>query len=404
MIWRMSPASPQRPFRPGFGGAPPYLAGREDEQQLLREQLAELAGGDPPGTALFLYGPRGNGKTTLLGWLERETGESFQNLDALFLTPSRVPTLAKLAEHIAPRTWLASIRPSEVKIPVLVATVAWGLEGGPLPPLEELLEARVRIRPLLLILDEAHTLTPEVGHAVLNAAQVVARRLPFLLVLAGTPDLPARLRDMNASFWGRGVQIRVGRLKDAAAADAIRVPLGQRGVSVTHEVLEPVVRDCHGYPYFTQVWGDAIWREICRGASAGPRPEVTAADRDRARERFEQTRDTYYQLRYREIADERLLAAARSVADAFVAVRDADGGRESALSYEQLDAAVERGLGAEAEPGQALAARRRLGDLGFIWGTARGPFWEPGIPNLMDYVRRYAPATGTGSGFPPRSN
>ena len=397
----MLPVPPLRPFRPGFGGAPPYLAGREEEQRLLRERLAELAGGGPPGTALFLYGPRGNGKTALLGWLEKETGESFPELDVLFLTPSRVPTLAQLAEHIAPRSWLTSIRPSEVKIPVLVATVAWGLEGGPLPPLEELLEARVRNRPLLLILDEAHTLSPEVGHALLNATQFIARKLPFLLVLAGTPDLPGRLRDMNASFWGRGTQIRVGRLKDAATAQAIRVPLAQHGVSVSGDVLDSVVRDCHGYPYFTQVWGDAIWRQICRDTPGEPRSEVTGTDRDRARERFEETRDAYYQLRYGEIADERLLSAARAVADAFVAFRAASGDRESVLTYEQLEAAVERGLGGEADPDRAFAARQRLDHLGFIWGTARGPFWEPGIPNLMDYLRRYAPAVG--SGHPDRS-
>ena len=390
----MPPIPPLRPFRPGFGGAPPYLAGREEEQRLLRERLAELAGGDPPGTALFLYGPRGNGKTVLLKWLEREVAESFPGLDVLFLTPSRVPTLVQLAQHIAPRSWLAGFRPSEVKIPALSATIAWGIEGGPLPPLEELLEARVRNRPLLLILDEAHTLNREVGHTLLNATQFLEGEHPFLLVLAGTPDLPRRLRDMNASFWGRGTRIRVGRLKDAAAAEAIRVPLGQHGVSVAGEVLDSVVRDCHGYPYFTQVWGDAIWRQIC-DAGGEPRPEVTATDRDLARERFAETRDAYYQLRYGEIADERLLPAARAVADAFVAAREASGDREEALTYEQLDAAVARGLGSEADPDRAFAVRQRLDHLGFIWGTARGPSWEPGIPSLMDYLRRYAPPLGS---------
>ena len=387
----MPPTLGLRPFRPGFGGTPPYLAGREREQELLREHLAEVAGGGAPGTALFLYGPRGNGKTVLLGWLEEEAARSFPGLDVLFLTPSRVPTLVQLAEHIAPRSWLSGFRPREVKIPVLLATIAWGLEGGPLPPLEELIEARVRNRPLLLILDEAHTLHPEVGQALLNAGQFSARKLPFLLVLAGTPDLPKRLRNMNASFWARGTQIRVGRLKDEAAAAAVRVPLEEHGVSVPDDLLGSMVGDCHGYPYFTQVWGDALWRQICDDASGEPRPEVTSPDRDLARERFQQTRDAYYQIRYGEIADERLLSAARAVADAFVAAREANGGREHPLTYEQLDAAVEQGLGEGADPDRAFAARQRLDHLGFIWGTARGPFWEPGIPNLMDYLRRYAP-------------
>ena len=261
----MPPTLGLRPFRPGFGGTPPYLAGREREQELLREHLAEVAGGGAPGTALFLYGPRGNGKTVLLGWLEEEAARSFPGLDVLFLTPSRVPTLVQLAEHIAPRSWLSGFRPREVKIPVLLATIAWGLEGGPLPPLEELIEARVRNRPLLLILDEAHTLNPEVGQALLNAGQFSARKLPFLLVLAGTPDLPKRLRNMNASFWARGTQIRVGRLKDEAAAAAVRVPLEEHGVSILDDLLAPWSVTATATRISRRSGATRSWPQICDG-------------------------------------------------------------------------------------------------------------------------------------------
>ena len=60
------------------------------------------------------------------------------------------------------------------------------------------LTARCRKRPLAVLLDEAHTLDLEVGRTLLNTSQQVRDEAPFLLVLAGTPGLPAHLGSMNA--------------------------------------------------------------------------------------------------------------------------------------------------------------------------------------------------------------
>ena len=383
------------PFRPGFGGAPPYLAGREREQRLLTKSLRRLAGGEAPGTALLLYGPRGNGKTVLLGWLAKEARRSFAGVDVVQTTAAGASTVLRLAERLAPRSWLARFRPSEVRIPVVVATLQWGLGKGPLPPLEEVLEARARTRPLVLILDEAHSLDPKVGHELILASQSSAGSLPFLLVLAGTPDLPKHLRDMNASFVERGTQVRIGRLANEAAGDAIRIPLQKQGLALTDDLLDSMIRHCHGYPFFTQIWGEALWSQIFDDAPDSERRQVTAADVEGAQGSFETTRDAYYRLRYDEIADERLLPAARAVADAFAAARDREERREAVLSYEELDATVECGLGDAADPERTLAARNRLDHLGFIWRTATLPAWEPGIPSLMDYLRRYAPSAAS---------
>ena len=387
----MSPTSRFSPFRPGFGGPPPYLAGRESEQGLLTDFLELLAGGEVPGTALLLYGPRGNGKTVLLGWLADEARKSFAGVDVLQMTAAGAGTVPGLAERLAPPFWRAQFRPGEARTPALAATLEWGLGEGPLPRLEEVLAARAHARPLVLILDEAHTLDPEVGHKLLNASQSSAGSLPFLLVLAGTPDLLKHLRSMNASFVGRGAQVRIGRLTDEAAGDAIRIPLEEAGVAIADDLLDSMIRRCDGYPYFTQVWGEALWGQIFDDAPDSERRRVTAADVDGARERFEATRDAYYLLRYDEIADEHLLPVARAVADAFAA-RDREGGREAVLTYEEVDAAIERSLGDAADPERTRAARHRLDHLGFIWRTTTRPAWEPGIPSLMDYLRRYAPS------------
>ena len=54
------------PFQAGDGGLPPYLAGREYEQDLCLAFVSRLRLGRPPPREIVFYGPRGNGKTALL--------------------------------------------------------------------------------------------------------------------------------------------------------------------------------------------------------------------------------------------------------------------------------------------------------------------------------------------------
>lgn len=51
------------PFQAGDGGLPPYLAGREYEQDLCWAFLSRLRRDRPPPHEIIIYGPRGNGKT-----------------------------------------------------------------------------------------------------------------------------------------------------------------------------------------------------------------------------------------------------------------------------------------------------------------------------------------------------
>ena len=101
-----------------------------------------------------------------------------------------------------------------------------------------------------MLVDEAHTLDREVGQLLLNVSQEVRTNAPFLLVLAGTPGLPAHLRTMNASFWSRLDEVRVGigLLSDAAASDALVKPLTAHGVGIDRDALDAVVEDSQRYP------------------------------------------------------------------------------------------------------------------------------------------------------------
>ena len=368
------------PFRPGAGRLPPYLAGRATEQALFRRLVDDLRRGAAPPSEVVLYGPRGNGKTALLVWLQ-QTAETEAGLDVVRLTPADAPTESRLLQAVRP-WWTRLPLPRRFSVP------GFGVERGEAGParLTDALRKRARRKPLVLLLDEAHTLDPEVGRALLNAAQEVGSALPFLLVLAGTPELPAHLGTLNVSFWSRAERLRIGRLDAETTAAAIEKPLAKAGIAIAPDALADVVRDSHGYPYFIQLWGRAVWRRAAGGSAA--RPCVTRADVDAVRPAFDEVKNTYYLERYDELRRAGLLPAARAVAEAFAT--------RPLLTDPQVEAAVQQGLRDAGDPVGTAEAEQTLRRLGYVWRPGAEPAWEPGIPSLMDYMREHVPAPPAG--------
>ena len=379
------------PFQPGDGGLPPHLAGREEEQALFRRRLDDLERGVAPPAEIALCGPRGNGKTALLFWLENLVGER-EALEVVGLSPATAEDRGGFAEAIRSRSWWRQLLPEKIS-PLRPAT--WSAKERGRSSLETVLRKRVSKRPLVLLLDEAHTLERESGRLLLNASQQVGRRFPFLLVLAGTPDLPARLNALGASFWNRCERRRIGRLDDGAAAAALSEPLRAEGFPIVPEALERLVRESHGYPYFLQVLGDEVWKRIvARPPSAGR--SVSRSEVEAVLPSFRETQRLYYLDRYDELGSRDLLPAARAVAAAFAKGR-------AELGDDDLREAVARGLGKQPGAAKTAAAERELRHLGFVWRAGVERVWEPGIPSLLDYVLEHAPKRCSPAQFPARS-
>lgn len=355
---------------------PPFLAGRENEQCFFRELLSDLANRVPPASEVVLYGPRGNGKTVLLVWLMEEARDH-SDVDVIRLTPSRIPDRTRLAEELLPDAWWKRLAPSEVS----VAGIGWRPGDDRPPSAQAALAARAAKAPLILLLDEAHTLDHEVGRELLNASQEVGRELPFLLVLAGTPNLQGHLNRMGASFWNRAEQLRIGRLDESATREALRRPFEDQGIACQNHALAAMVRETHGYPYFVQLLGRAVWREAVRNPTE-PRT-VTADTLAHARVGFERVRGEYYVHRVEELRKRRLLPVGRAVADAFADRDTLDVGR--------FEEAVAGELGKASSAEEIERATEVLCDLGYVWRVEGRLVWEPGIPSLMDYVREHAP-------------
>ena len=374
-------AAALRLFQPGAGAAPPALTGREREQAVLRQCLADLAGGRATPHDVALTGPRGNGKTVLLNWFERAC-RAAGGVDVARLSPSQVRTGQDLVDRLLPATGIRKFLPRRFGL-AGVGRAEWAAPPPSPGELTERLTARCRRRPLIVLLDEAHTLERDVGQLLLNASQEVRTNAPFLLVLAGTPGLAAHLGTMNASFWNRLDEGRlgIGLLSATAARAALVEPLAAHGVDVDGGTLDAVVADSQHYPYFIQIWGRALWqRRLATGTT-----RLTAADAEAVRSDVTARVTDYYEDRYVELDRSGCLAVAEQVAQRFQSAPK--------LAYEELKAAVTSGLAPAAAPGPVRAALDALERMGFVWrppGQLPPVRYEPGIPSLMTHVLGHA--------------
>ena len=387
--------TPARVFTPGAGALPPALAGRRREESVFLSCLADLAKGHAPPHDVVLTGPRGNGKTTLLNWFEGEC-RAKGGVDVVRLTPSRARTGEELVEALLPVTGLRKL------LPVKWSVAGIRFERSPVSPsvrlLTERLIARCRARALAVLLDEAHTLDLRVGRLLLNVSQEVRANAPFLLVLAGTPGLPAHLGAMDATFWNRLGEGRlgVGRLDADASREALEKPLAEHGLRIDRDALDAVVGESQGYPYFVQLWGEALWKQHRKSGAH----RLAIPDVDAVRPAVAGSVTDYYEDRFLELDQSGLPAVARQVGARF---RSAP-----TLTYEELKDAIDEGLAGQPDRGSVFDGLAALERIGFVWrppGQPPPPRYEPGIPSLMDYVLEHhaRPAGGRADGGPPGS-
>ena len=256
-----------------------------------------------------------------------------------------------------------------------------------MPGIGNLLRERCQRNPLILIIDEAHCLAPKMAGVLLNESQTIrGERHPFLLVLVGTPGLPATLRKSEAGFWERSKICRLGRLSPEEAMQAITIPLEEAGVSFAPGVAEQIVERTDSYPYFIQVWGNYIAERLDQtGAPVISMDTVKEVEAEATNEC-----NMMFQDRRNEIRDMGLLAVAESVADAFIQ------SGEPNLHGGVLKEAIERGMAGD-EPithKRIMKKHNQLIHLGYVWQVnhLKGLDYEPGIPSLMSYVHGYSRA------------
>lgn len=292
-------AQPRRddrnPYRPGAAVSPLFLAGRAQE---LRRFRATLRAAPHLPANVRLTGLRGVGKTVLLKEFDKLAG------DALHWATSRVQVeprhnredeLANLLVGLCEQATLQVSRAARLRTKLKgVATAASGMIHVSYEDLEFSLavpdgeQQRTIVKSLfetaaaadragftgyLLMLDEAQVLRDEKDrHAEHPLSLLVAavntlqeRDVPVGLVLCGLPTLRANLlraRTYSERMF-RGEEI--GRLATDEAREAFVRPLDRTGISAEADLIQRVIAEVEGYPFFIQLWGAELW-EAARDA------------------------------------------------------------------------------------------------------------------------------------------
>ena len=366
------------PFRPGDGQSPPYLAGRENEQNRIREILANMANGESPAANMVMYGPRGMGKTALVSWIGNEaekTGKNNLSLRAIQTSPTIFPSLQSLWNKLISDDWKKKFWPDQLQLGGLGNKIVWNSKAPSEDDLVSVLIEECKERPLVLLMDEAHTMDSRFCQDLLNISQQARMQAPFFLVLAGTPGLMQYLKTVGASFVERSKKMGIARLDAQAAADAIVKPLNEHGIEIDDSSLAQVVEDSQHYPYFIQLWGAALW-DIAKENNL---QTLTVEEVVKAKAVVEIERVTFYKDRRDTLEKEKLLPACVAMATLFQE-------RETITKDTLLDVIIDSFSVDSIARDLANDHLFTLIRHEFVWAPPGTDLYEAAIPSLMTYV------------------
>lgn len=279
----------KNPYRPGVGLKPTYLAGREREQ---RRFVTTLEAAPEIPANVRVTGLRGVGKSVLLTRFEELASEKSEWATLLVeLQPkhnSDSGFLELMGDQLDElRGQLSIAKKFRAKIGKAVDAgrsmvkaefegITWSFDGqvaGDAAELGEAILAAVEAalsvgrNGLAILLDEAQVLSDarqaNGDHplsTLLSAVSTLQKKeVPVALVLCGLPTLTVNLLAARTYSERMFKGEEVGALTSEAARDALVKPLEDTPRTADHELVERVLAEVEGYPYFIQLWGAEIW-------------------------------------------------------------------------------------------------------------------------------------------------
>lgn len=328
------------PYTPGE--APTVLVGRHEQVERARADLALMATyGRFHGRVRVDIGSRGVGKTSLLktvrdaaaeagavvAWVTARGDESL----VAALTHALLRSLEAIGVDAGPRTTLRE-RVQTVNLELGALGASAGVEvdvaptrtagtGAAATAFAELvsaaaLAARERgSAGVAFLVDEIQAAPREDLRTLAYAWQELQQATPeppavvFAVGLPNAPDVLTAAVTFSERFAFRTLQ----RLSSADAAEVLEGPARPLRVTWERALVDAVVGLADGYPYFLQLYADALWRVV--RPDAGDVLPATALDRARAL--VEDELDTMFRARWSKASpgERRVLVALAELTD-----------------------------------------------------------------------------------------
>ncbi|MEX2105982.1 MAG: ATP-binding protein [Solirubrobacterales bacterium] len=284
----MTAAPRKNPFRPGVGTRPLHLAGRDGP---MRRFAAMLRAAPEQPANMRLTGLRGVGKTVLLGEFQVIAEREGWASALLELQPGHngeeplvagITTLAREAKERLSRVERIKNALGNAARQAGTLGVGWDEFQITYDPIggqerEDITRALFEVVEMavekgrtgfVLLLDEAQVVRDENNSSgdhplsmfISSVAALQKRELPIGLVLCGLPTLTGNLlkaRSYTERMF-RGEEI--ASLAGDDAREAFTQPLADRGgFTASDDLVEAVINEVEGYPYFIQLWGAELW-------------------------------------------------------------------------------------------------------------------------------------------------
>lgn len=368
----------RNPFRPGMGRVPPDFGGREAPLRRAKVAVDQLVRGQAPEFVLY-RGVRGVGKTALLAYVRRQA--RLRGVATLHLEADREDERLQAATQTLVRDLGDLLEEAGAGLADRLAVVRVGPEGPrlrarshPSATLEALIGDVARLaeatgRGVLLTVDEVHEAGDRLLKPLLRGAHRVAQDGgPVGVLLSGLPTAGESLFDEGQTYTERLTRVDLDLLDREGTAEAVRRPFEREAGTAVDELVVDAVHDgAAGYPWFVQLWGEALW-----DLAADPARVSLEVARE-AGERVHLRIEDFYLARWRRVPSGRATLLV-------LALAEADG---EAVTADLLDAL-------ELTHQAASPARRALLDLGLCWAPARGRL-AFSVPGFADWVRRTRP-------------
>ncbi len=393
----------RNPYAPGAGQRPPELAGRDGELEAFEVVLERVARGRPE-RSIVLTGLRGVGKTVLLntlrsaavrrGWgtgkLEARPEQSLRRplAAALHLAVRELGAPPSEAEHVLGvlKSFALKDNPPNAKLRerwqpgIDVAAVPGRADSGDIEI--DLVELLVDVGGLAadgghgvaVFIDEMQDLGPDDVSALCAAAHEISQNgLPFVVVGAGLPHLPAVLSASKSYSERLFRYARIDRLNREAADLALTSPAKEEDAEFTAGALAAMYEATTGYPYFVQAYGKTAW-------DVAPRSPITADDvRVAAPEAEAELAVGFFGSRF-ERATPAEREYLRAMAD-LMAAQDAETAPDGGIATSAIATVLGR------KPQSLSPARDGLIKKGLIYSGERGRIAFT-VPHFGRYLRR----------------
>jgi len=230
---------------------------------------------------------------------------------------------------------------------------------------------------LAILLDEAQVLTDDSDRsgehplsmlvAAINSLQ--ERGVPVALVLCGLPTLKANLLKARTYSERMFKGAEVDRLSKPDTRDAFLKPLEETRVTASANLIEAVLDDVEGYPYFIQLWGAELWDE----AQLAGLTELTT-------ELLDQMRDAIYKRLDLDFYDTRVVSLRPAEQDLLLLTAQCD--------YPPLRTSDVRSL-TEKKEANVNVLMGRLAEQGVVYRISKG-IYEYTAPKFHEYLKRRA--------------